>query len=330
MLKYKLVRPSLNGRRSPRWYVYWSENGRSHRRSTGCEDLASAERWLARFIDHRTRPINQVTINRIIDGHLIDLERRNASSLKHIISHLGFWKRSVGNLDWDQLSSEIVESQYEAWRKSGTSDGTIRTRALHLRAAYALAVKRTWIERAPHIDAPGGGEPRTRFLTRAEFEALYASAEELHIRTFLALGVWTGLRNGAILSLTWDNIDKERMMVLPGRGTENKRRAKVPINQALALALGMAWEYQEGPYVIQWRGKKVGSVKTGFHSARRRAGLEDIVIHDLRRTCASWLAIAGVPIDRIAMILGDSVAVVQKHYAHLAPDYLRDEMDALL
>lgn len=329
-MQYKLVRPKIRGKRSDTWYISWAEGRLSKRRSTGCTSLADAERWLADYIDERARPVDRVTVNEVIDARLADLQERGAASHYEVQAHLKAWRNAAGNLTWDQLTTEFIAGTYKVWRNDGKTDGTIRTRALHLRAALNLAERRRWIDKSPYIDAPPPGDARTRYLTRDEFEKLYAVAEEPHIRTFLALGVWTGMRSGAILDLTWNHIDRDRLMIHPQGGNRNKRRANVPINQPLALALSLAWELREGLYVVQWRGRKIGSVKTGFHAAVGRAELEDVNIHDLRRTCASWLAIAGVPLDRIAMILGDSVKMVQKHYAHLAPDYLRGEMDAIM
>ena len=182
---------------------------------------------------------------------------------------------------------------------------------------------------APYIPAPPAGKPRDRHLTRDEFRRLYAAAEEPHVRTFLALGVFSGLRAGAILSLTWDQIDLQRMLIRPEGGSENKKRANVPINTPLALALGTASWLRHGDYVVQWRGKPIKSIKKGFHRSVERAGIDKVRIHDLRRTCAIWQAEAGVPIGQIAEWLGDSEKIVGKHYARYSPDYLNKGADAL-
>lgn len=329
-MHYKLVRPRFRGRESNMWYVYWSEHGRSRRRSTRCTDLATAERWLAEYKAEASSPASCVTVNEIIDAHLEDLEERKSRSWNRIKSHHNANRLAFGLLAPRQLHERLFIQQFNEWRSEGTSDGTIRTRCLHLRAALNLARRRSWYEKAVYVPAPSPGQPRTRYLSRPEFHRLLHAADEIHIRTFLALGVYTGMRNGSILDLRWDNIDRERMIIIPEGGTATKRRAPVPINTALALALGNAWLNRHGPYVVHWQGKQIGSVKTGFHAAVRRSKLEDVNIHDLRRTCGTWLAIAGISMDRIARILGDTVAVTEKHYAHLAPDYLRDEMDALV
>jgi integrase len=90
---------------------------------------------------------------------------------------------------------------------------------------------------APYIPAPPPGEARNRHLTRDEFKRLYMAAEEPHIRTFLALGVLSGLRNGAILSLTWDQVDAEKRFIRPTGGTANKKRADIRIGPDLMTGL---------------------------------------------------------------------------------------------
>ena len=209
------------------------------------------------------------------------------------------------------------------------ADGTIRTRLLLLRAALGWAEKMNYIDRAPFIPAPPPGEARNRHLTRDEFKRRYMAAEEPHIKTFLALGVLSGLRNGAILSLTWDQIDAEKRFIRPTGGSANKKRADIRIGPDLMLALGTAWWMRDGPYVVQWRGQQVKSVKTGFRAAVRRSGIDPVTIHDLRRTCAVWQAEKGVPINQIAEWLGDSIAVTEKHYARYSPEFLNQGADAL-
>lgn len=325
--EYRLARPVINGKQSRTWYVLWRQDGRERRVSTRKTDKYTAEQWVAGFISERNAPPREVDINWILDRY--EEDRKDKKSIDRIVSHLKAVRASFGANAPVDVSGDMVRSHAASWRRNGLADGTIRTRLLLLRAALSWAVKMKYIKDAPYIPAPPPGAPRERYLTRDEFERLYAVADEQHLRTFLALGVWSGLRNGAMLSLTWDNIDFDAMLIRPKGGSANKKRAIVRINTSLALALGRAYVMRNGPYVIHWQGQQIGSVKRAFHRAARVAGIQDVKIHDLRKTCASWLAMNGVPMDRIAMILGDSVAITAKHYAHLSPEYLRDEMEGI-
>jgi integrase len=55
----------------------------------------------------------------------------------------------------------------------------------------------------------------------------------------------------------------------------------------------------------------------------------DVTPHTLRHTAATWAAMAGVPMDEIARLLGASVTVVEKIYAKWHPEYLRRAVQAL-
>lgn len=326
--EYRLARPRINGRESKTWYVLWRQGGRERRRSTGESDRYAAERWLAKFTAIKDAPPDTVDVNWILDRYEDDRKDRKSASQIHF--NLRPVRKAFGASAPEDIKPETVSAHAESWRaQTGASDGTIRTRLLLLRAALNWAVKMRFISEAPYIPAPPPGKARDRHLTRDEFKRLYAAAAEPHVRTFLALGVFSGLRHGAILSLTWDDIDRQRMMIRPTGGSDNKKRAPVPIGPALALALGTAAWLHNGPYVVHWRGKKITSIKKGFHRSVERAGIDPVRIHDLRRTCAIWQAEKGVPLARIAEWLGDSEKITGKHYARYSPDYLNEGADAL-
>ena len=325
--EYRLARPVINGKPSAKWYVLWREGGRERRRSTGETDRYAAEGWLAKFLNAKHAPPDSFDVNWILDRY--EHEKRDAKSIDRIKSHLRAVRNAFGVFPSASLSAGDINMAISKWRHSGSADGTIRTRLLLLRAALSWAAKMNYMPKAPYIPAPPPGEARNRHLTRDEFKRLYMAAEEPHIKTFLALGVMSGLRNGAILSLRWHQIDAEKRFIRPTGGSANKKRADIRIGPDLMLALGTAWWMRDGPYVVQWRGQQVKSVKTGFRAAVRRSGIDPVTIHDLRRTCAVWQAEKGVPINQIAEWLGDSIAVTEKHYARYSPDFLNQGADAL-
>ena len=57
-------------------------------------------------------------------------------------------------------------------------------------------------------------------------------------------------------------------------------------------------------------------------TARRRAGLDDLRIHDLRHSFASFLINNGRSLYEVQRILGHSSARMTERYAHLAHDTL--------
>lgn len=105
----------------------------------------------------------------------------------------------------------------------------------------------------------------------------------------------------------------------PGRAQNKKRRPIVPMSNELYPFLRYAIEHVKGEYVLGHG----GSVRKAFESAVARAGLADVTPHTLRHALATWMAQAGVPLWEIAGVLGDTLATVERNYAHHAPDYAR-------
>jgi integrase len=98
----------------------------------------------------------------------------------------------------------------------------------------------------------------------------------------------------------------------------------------LRTELEAAAEVAMTPYVIEYAGRKVGNIKKGFAGAAARAGLTDIVPHDLRHTAAVWMAEAGTSMSEIAQVLGHSdERITFRVYARYSPEYLRRAMSAL-
>lgn len=60
-----------------------------------------------------------------------------------------------------------------------------------------------------------------------------------------------------------------------------------------------------------------------------RAGLPDFRFHDLRHTCASYLAMCGRPLKEIQEVLGHQSFAMTLRYAHLSPMHLRTAVESL-
>ena len=69
-------------------------------------------------------------------------------------------------------------------------------------------------------------------------------------------------------------------------------------------------------------------IKKPWARIRKAAGLEDIRLHDLRRTVGSWMAQAGVPLQVIGQVLNHTHPDVTRIYARLAENQSREALDA--
>jgi integrase len=207
------------------------------------------------------------------------------------------------------------------------------------RRGLGASLRRAWktgkLDYVPFVPAIHGIQPRERWLKKEEFASLLHSCHLPHLRLYVIIGILTGARPEAILSLTWDRIHLDRRLIYfnpVGRRQTSKHRPIVPINEALHRALGWCSTITRSEHpVIHYRGKPVRCIKNAFRTARAAAGLgDDVTPYVLRHTFATWALQRGVGKWDVAGLLGHSdTRMVEKHYGHHHPEFLRAAAEAL-
>ncbi len=344
MARPKAEQPTFSlALRSRRYYVQYWENGATQRVSCRTSVASEARRFLAEFEAGRAAPLvpDSPTVGDVLDGYQAERQLKPVSpTLGYNVARL---KSFLADLPVDLITKERVRHYLATRRKAGAggapskhrkapkplADATLRRELLTLRAALVWAQREGWIANVPHIEAPGAGAARDRWLTRPEAANLLASAKHLHVRVFIALAIYTAARAGALLDLTWDRVDFEGGVIDLGNGRGNKRRAVIPLHPALRPVLIEAAEARTSEWVVEHGGQKVGSVKVGFRNAAERAGLVGVTPHVLRHTAATWMAQRGVSLERIAAYLGNNAATVERVYVKHTPDFMAEATAAL-
>lgn len=239
---------------------------------------------------------------------------------------------AFGHLAPDQITADDCRAYIEKRRALGRAEYTIHTELGNLRTCLNWAEKQRLIKRAPTIERPQTPPPRDRYLTRDEVAKLLAAPKDPHVQLAILLMLTTAGRIGALLELTWDRVDFERGVIRLATNDigPKKGRATVPMNDTLRAALTTAAEAALSDHVIEWGGRRVGSIKTGFNAAVRRAGIVHCTPHDLRRTAGRLMVEAGVPIEEVAQYLGHTnPGITRSTYARFSPEYLRKARAAL-
>lgn len=123
----------------------------------------------------------------------------------------------------------------------------------------------------------------------------------------------SGLRPGEALGLTWERGSLQLgRIVFEATDQKNAKPGIVPINDGtceglLSRAAFPPEHRPSSPWVLADRnGARIGSIRRSFESAARRAGLEDLHPHDLRRTFGNWLVQEGVGIERVSQLMRHS------------------------
>jgi integrase len=199
--------------------------------------------------------------------------------------------------------------------------GTVRRDLGVLRAAINHAHREGKLTRAVPVDLPDRSAARTRWLTREEAARLLRAAMaeprvRLHLPLFIVLGLYSGQRKEAILSLRWPMVDLLNNRIdfrLPGRKETKKKRSHTQIPPRLIAHLRNARKRgSDRGHVVNENGVQILDIKNGFASACRRAGLSDVTPHTLRHTCATWLMQAGVPKWEAAGFLAMSMDTLER------------------
>ena len=331
MPTYILKRPVINGK-SGVWYVTWTDGRRSRRVSTKTDDKRRAEQFLAQFQAIQAAPPEKVTCADLSQAYLeerIESGRvKYPNALKNCIKHTDAY---FGDLPPSMVERITVRMYTKSRQAQGVMDSTIDKELRIFRQTLKFGVKEKWIEREPHVATPGGSAGRQRFLTRSEFAAIYYHSSPLHLKMFLGLAIDTLARGKAILGLLWDRVDFDAGVIWYAQHDprSKKHSVQVPMTERLRSLLLIAQEAAQTPFVIEWQGEPVKSVRKAYERAVRLAGVSDAHRHDLRRTGASWAVQDGIGFDRVAALLGDSEEITRKHYAMFDPIYLKGVVDAI-
>lgn len=237
-----------------------------------------------------------------------------------------------GHLRPDQITIDDCRRYAAARLATGRKIGTVHTELGHLRSALRWAAKTRLIERAPHVELPPKPASDVRPLTDAQITALLDGCRAPHVRLSVVLLLCTGARIGAILDLEWCRVDFERGVIdlrLPD-GVTRKGRAVVPMNRMARAALESAYPARLTDWVVEWGGRRVRSIRTGYSAALGRAGLSDVNIHQIRHTVAVRMLQAGQPIEVVSQFLGHSnVQITFSTYARFLPEHMQDAAEVL-
>jgi integrase len=169
---------------------------------------------------------------------------------------------------------------------------------------------------------------RERFMSGAELrrlgEALSAveqdGSEDPTAVLAIRLLLLTGARRNEILNLRWQDVDLATgTLNLPDSKTGKK---SIPLGPAPAELLAAAPRLEGSPYVIPGRrpnGPFVG-LQRPWARIRKRAGLGDVRLHDLRHGFASVGVAANLGLPVLGAILGHRHPATTARYAHLDDD----------
>ncbi len=271
-----------------------------------------------------------------------------ASIFRRVLPHLG-------SLPADELTADHIARLRDALA-TRYAPGTVRTTLIPLSAALSWGVAQGLVPRNP---VKGLARPRAapliewlsadavrRLLHAAEEKACNTagSAGLAHFSLWVAvsLALYAGLRRGEIFGLRWQDVDVATQRLTVARSYDAATKSGTIRHLRLPAVLA--------PLLKQWRGlcpsTRLGLVCPMPAKGRWGLGRGDQVLrrlvalqrradcppltrpfHALRHTFASHFIMSGGNILSLQKLLGHADIKMTLLYAHLAPDFLSDELN---
>ena len=237
-------------------------------------------------MEEQTYTVNEI-LNRFERDYLPTLAERTRKDYAYHLRTLRQW---FGHFQANELKPRDFRDFMNV------SHGKIqRNRQLAvLSCAFSEATGRWWMaDRNPCRDVKRhSSRPRDRYITDAEYES-FKCMVPCRIKLAMDLALYTGQRQGDILKLTWDKVDRETGRIR-FRQTKTGKKLAVRITPAVAEILDRCERMMpSGPTVLRTR-RGVRYSSEGFRAIWQRhmrkwirLGNERFTFHDLRAKSAS-------------------------------------------
>jgi integrase/recombinase XerD len=254
---------------------------------------------------------------------------------QNLLKTLVPWAEAEGVSEIRRMDVEKVRRFRESWT---CAEVTAARRVGELRAFFTFCVDSGWMEKNPAKAlrlATIHTKPKMPF-TDDELARIFSACDELvtrgtygkenraRVKAFIYILRYTGLRISDATRLDEARVRDGRVFL---RTEKRGTLVWVPIPQFVVDTL--AEVPRVGPYYFQTGHAKPKTVRGGWDRTIRTvlklAGVEHGSAHVFRTTLAVDLLAKGVPVETVAAILGNSPAIVLKHYA----PWVKARQDAL-
>ena len=225
--------------------------------------------------------------------------------LRRLEAHLGHMP-TVADLDDLTVSRYLRARATQTWRGKPVSTASVQKDKVMLQACWNLAARKRWVQEFPELPRLKVPKrlPVGRAYTAEDVGKLVRRAKRRNGTTggqpsawWWATLIWTAYltaeRKSALLALRWGQVDLDRCTVTflgatrKGRTRDISRQITPELAKVLALRKGppeaLVWPWDRHPQ----------SVYTSLKVLCRLAGVQYRGFHGLRRTAASYAALAG-------------------------------------
>ena len=318
-----------------------------------------------KFEDERARqggmlaPPSPETVQGFIDAWLENLKlRKKLTTTSTYENVLKYVKPLLGTVKLTRFDSASAQRLYSALHAKGVTPSVLEKIHIALHACFNTAVKSGKIIRNPFTGLAPSYHPATmQVFTSNEARKFIQALKEHPLEAVFILAIATGLRQGEILGLRWEDIDWDnkriairvnlqevagKLAIVPAPKTRTSRRpisassivlAALKRRREIAKKEGHKSAYVFATPAGLWIRKK--SLRDRYDKLIKKAEVKRVKFHELRHSAVSLLGAMGVPMKVISEIVGHSrssiTADVYSHYAPIIHDEALEKLsDTLL
>jgi integrase len=312
------------------WHIDKQIRGIRICESTGERGLAKAEEYLAR----KTEEVRQAAIYGVRPKRAFRWaatryleENRHKRRICDSAMHLKQLDPFIGDLPLESVHMGTLKPFIEARRQQGIKSKSINLALGVVRHILNLAASEwldrnnlTWLHSPPKIKLLPVTDARKPYPLSWEEQTRLFSELPPHLARMALFKVNTGTREKEVTGLRWDWEIKvpelgTSVFIIPSDRVKNGDDRLLVLNRvAMSVIEGVRGEHRD--YVFTYRGKPVTLINnSAWKSARKRAGLVQVRVHDLKHTFGRRLRAAGVNFEDRQDLLGHKSGRITTHYS---------------
>ena len=267
----------------------------------------------------------------------------------------------LGNIPINEITSNMLQDFILQKLENGNlktnkplSVNTVFGIVSVLKQAFKLALTLDLIRKDPTvaIKLPQQQEKEIQALTRDEQKRIeeYCLKQTKNNYIGIIICLYTGIRLGELLALTWDDIDFEKkflyikktaykikingknQMVIDKPKTKKSNRI-IPLPDKLLNLLQLSKNKSNSYYILSTKTNNMVDIRSyqrTFESILNKCGIKHYNFHCLRHTFATRALELGMDIKTLSEILGHTnVAITLNRYAHSLLEYKILEMNKI-
>lgn len=283
----------------------------------------------------KTAESKKHTLKDLIDRYIGDILPNKRKSERKQKAQLLWWRNQLGAYLLADITPALIAECRDNLLRGNTSRGTKRSPATAVRYlaaishAFTIACKEWgWVEDSPlrKVTKPKEPRGRVRFLDNAERERLLQvcrGSKNPYLYIVVVLALSTGMRQGEIMNLTWTAIDFEKRRIILTETKNGERRVVPLVGHALELLKSLERQRRIDTVLVfpaqtGQKPQKPIDLRGAWEAALMKSDVKNFRFHDLRHSCASYLAMNKASLSEIAEVLGHKTLQMVKRYAHLS------------